>query len=149
GYKYSFSFSEPGPATGLFGFGMGLAIDQSNGDVYVSEFENHRLLKFDSAGNFLAAWGFGVSDGAAHSEVCTAPAPCQVGISGSSPGQFANPTGVAVDNSNGPNKGDVYVVDGPSPYSGSGAPGTILKFSSSGTYLGKIDGAESDTGVFK
>ena len=38
GYKYSFSFSQPGPATGLFGFGMGLAIDQSTGDVYVTEY---------------------------------------------------------------------------------------------------------------
>jgi phosphodiesterase/alkaline phosphatase D-like protein len=149
GFKYSFSFSQPGPHTELFGFGMGLGIDQSNGDVYVTEAENHRLLKFDSAGNFLQAWGYGVSDGAAHSEVCTAPAACQVGIAGTAPGQFFNPTSMAVDNSSGPNQGDVYVVDGPSPYAGSGNPGAILKFSSSGTYLGKIDGAESDTGVFK
>jgi NHL repeat-containing protein len=148
GYKYSYSFSQPGPATGLFGFGMGLAIDQSTGDVYVSEFENHRLLKFDSAGNFLQAWGYGVSDGQEQSEVCTAPEPCQAGIYGTAPGQFSNATGVAVDNSNGPNQGDVYVVDGPSPYSGLSS-GVVLKFNSSGHFLGKIDGAESDTGVFK
>jgi phosphodiesterase/alkaline phosphatase D-like protein len=148
GYHYSSSFTQPGPPTGLFGFGMGLAIDQSTGNVYVTETENHRVLKFDSAGNFLQAWGYGVSDGLSQSEVCTAPAACQVGIGGTAPGQFNVATGIAVDNSNGPNHGDVYVVDGPSPYSGS-APGAILTFDSNGVFLGKIDGAESDTGVFQ
>src|SRR5262245_41822010 len=148
GYKYSYSFSQPGPPTGLFGFAMGLGIDQSTGAVYVSEYENHRLVKFDSAGNFPEAWGYGVSDGLRQSEVCVPPGPCQAGISGTAPGQFANPTGVAVDNSGGPNDGDVYVVDGPSPYSGA-APGAVLHFDSDGDFLNKIDGAESDTGVFQ
>lgn len=148
GHFYSHSFSQPGPATGLFGFGMGLAIDQSTGEVYVSEFENHRVLKYDAAGNFVEAWGYGVSDGQPQSQVCTAPAPCQPGISGTAPGQLSNPTGIAVDNSNSVNQGDVYIVDGPSPYSGS-APGAILKFNADGVFQHKIDGAESDSGVFQ
>lgn len=149
GYKYSYSFGSQGSGNGQFsgGFGAGLAIDQSTGDVYVADPGYARILKFDSAGNFLQAWGYGVSDGVAQSEVCTAPATCQAGIQGTAPGQFRNVTGIAVDNSDGPNQGRVYVVDGGTAYGGVDH-GWISKFSSNGTFLGKIDGAESDTGVF-
>jgi len=144
GYAYSYSFS----ALGNFGMGVGLAVDQSNGDVYATEIDNNRILKFDSAGNFLEAWGYGVVDGQPESQVCVAPGPCQAGIAGTAPGQLHNPSGIAVDNSSSPNHGDVYVVNGPSPGAGS-APGEVLKFDSSGSYLGKITGAESDGGPFQ
>ena len=105
------------------------------------------MVKFDSSGTFLQAWGWGVSDGAAHSEVCTAPASCQEGISGTGPGQFRNPSGIAVDNSSSPNHGDVYIADGGT--GGGGVDhGAILKFDPNGNYLGKIDGAESTGGLF-
>jgi phosphodiesterase/alkaline phosphatase D-like protein len=149
GYKYSFSFGSQGSGSGQFngGLGTGLAIDQSNGDVYVADIDFHRVVKFDASGNFLAAWGWGVADGAAHSEVCTAPGPCQEGISGTGPGQFRHPSGIAVDNSGGPNDGDVYVADGDD----GGGPidhGAILKFDSDGSFLAKIDGGETSGGVF-
>ncbi len=38
----------------------GVAVDQSNGDVYVADTGNRRIDKFDSEGNFISAWGWGV-----------------------------------------------------------------------------------------
>jgi hypothetical protein len=54
------------------------------GDVYVSEYINHRVQKFTSDGQFVVKWG----------------------SYGSDDGQFRHPMGIAVDGS-----GDVYVVD--------------------------------------
>jgi phosphodiesterase/alkaline phosphatase D-like protein len=149
GYKYSYSFGSQGSGNGQFGgdYGAGVAIDQSTGDVYVTDWDYHRVLKFDSSGTFLQAWGWGVADSAAHSEVCTAPSACHEGLSGTGPGQFRQPTGIAVDNSNSPNHGDVYVADGGTAY-GPVDHGAILKFDSSGNFLARIDGSETFGGVF-
>jgi DNA-binding beta-propeller fold protein YncE len=57
----------------------------SSGNVYVSDYSNKRIQKFDSSGNFLLKWG---SEGAGD-------------------GQFTLPLGVAVDSSD-----NVYVTDG-------------------------------------
>src|SRR5262249_28727497 len=56
----------------------------SAGDVFVTDFFNNRVQKFDNTGNFLTAFG----------------------SSGSGNGQFMNPYGVAVDSS-----GNVFVTD--------------------------------------
>jgi hypothetical protein len=103
------SFGSPGSAAGQFDFTSesGLAVDQSNGDVYVADTGNHRIEKFSAAGAFIAAWGWGVSDGLAQPEVCTAN--CRAGLPGHSPGQFEEPTFIAVDNTPG-GSGDVYVA---------------------------------------
>jgi DNA-binding beta-propeller fold protein YncE len=61
----------------------GLAVD-TGGNVYVSDNGNHRVVKFDSSGSFIASWGSG----------------------GSGNGEFKGPTGLAVDS-----KGRVYVSD--------------------------------------
>src|SRR6478672_6741365 len=150
GYIYSHQFGSAGAGSGQINvfLGGGLAIDQSNGDVYLADMENHRIEKFDAAGNFLQAWGYGVGDGLNQSEVCSAPSACQEGISGTAPGQFREASGVTVDNSGGPNDGDVYVSDGGTG-GGPSTDGKILKFNSSGTFLGTIDGVESDTGKFE
>ena len=60
-----------------------VAID-SSGNVYVVDFSNHQVQKFDSNGLLLTMWG----------------------SLGSGPGQFSNPSGVAIDSS-----GNVYVTD--------------------------------------
>jgi hypothetical protein len=148
GYAYSYSFTPPAPATGFFGMGWGVGVDKSTGAVYVTEMDNHRVVKYDAAGNFLETWGYGVLDGTPESQVCTAPGPCLAGVAGTAPGQFNSPVGLAVDNSDGPNKGDVYIVDGPNPFGGQG-PGIVIKYDSDGNYLGTIDGAESDSGLFQ
>ncbi|MCX6354724.1 MAG: 6-bladed beta-propeller [Candidatus Aureabacteria bacterium] len=61
----------------------GIAVD-GRGNVYVADFRNYRIQKFDSKGNFVVAWG----------------------EAGNQPGQFKDPCAVAIDES-----GRVYVAD--------------------------------------
>lgn len=62
-----------------------VAVDQSDGSVYVADPLNDRVQKFSASGAFLGV----------------------IGSSGSGPGQLSRPQGVAVD----PVSGDVYVAD--------------------------------------
>ena len=121
--------------------GAALAVDEAGGYVYSTDTANARVMKFTTAGEFLQAWGYGVSDGTGVLQVCSAPSTCQAGIAGAGPGQFESPIAIAVDNSNGPNHGDVYVANAPT---GFGSPeNSVVKFSSAGGYLGKINDSES------
>jgi phosphodiesterase/alkaline phosphatase D-like protein len=166
GHTYAFSFGEPGKCDeyippeefehctgGQFNheYGWGLDVDTSTGYVYVSDPKASRIQKFDQDGNFILTWGFGVKDGANELQVCEAPEPCQDGIFGNAPGQMQDPIAVAVDNSGGPNDGDVYVADVNGPCCGGGAVGQnlILKYSGDGDFLGTINGEASPSGVFK
>jgi len=63
-----------GCGDGEFDTPTGIAVD-ANGDVYVTDMNNHRVQKFTNDGAFLAKWG---------------------GL-GSGDGQFRFPTGIAVD----------------------------------------------------
>jgi len=72
-----------GTGDGDFQVAMGVAVDRT-GNVYASDYGNHRIQKFSSTGIFLGKWG----------------------TYGSGDGQFNCPVGVAVDAS-----GNVYVVD--------------------------------------
>ena len=69
------------PGDGEFDGPDGIAVD-SSGNVYVSDYYNERIQKFDSNGNFITKWG----------------------TQGSGNGQFVEPEGVAIDSS-----GNVYV----------------------------------------
>ena len=141
GHVYDFEFGSPGTGAGQFTSNQGfdVAVDQSNGDLYVTDGDNFRVQKFDVSGNFIMAWGYGVEDGSNEFQICPAPGPCQAGLMGRGPGQFEGPGSIAVDNSDGPNQGRVYVAD---------SRQEILKFSPTGTYLGSIDGASSPGGRF-
>jgi tripartite motif-containing protein 71 len=95
---------------GGFGSGDGklktpesVALD-SSGNVYVAELINNRISEFSHNGAFLRTWGWGVQDGSAAFQVCTAG--CQAGSSGAGDGQFHFPRGIAINSS-----GDVYVTD--------------------------------------
>jgi DNA-binding beta-propeller fold protein YncE len=58
----------------------GGAATDGAGNVYAVDSGNHRIQKFDSAGNFLAAWGKDVvAVGGTGFEVCIAAASCQAG----------------------------------------------------------------------
>jgi len=50
------SFGGAGSQPGRFNDAWGIAVDDDQ-NVYVADTFNHRIQKFDSAGNFLAAWG--------------------------------------------------------------------------------------------
>ena len=52
-----------GSGPGKVWFPVGVAVDQSNGDLYVADRANFRIDRFDSEGRFELAWGWGVADG--------------------------------------------------------------------------------------
>jgi NHL repeat len=108
-----------------------VAVDQSNGDIYVADTGNHRVEKFTASGTFIFMFGAGVDKSKvekreeeqanhepititpAEEDLCTAASgeTCQAGASTSAPGGFEAPTYLAVDNSGGPSTGDIYVAD--------------------------------------
>jgi DNA-binding beta-propeller fold protein YncE len=108
-YEFAGYFGSAGSGDGQLSSPRDIAVSASNGDIYVADTGNHRIVRFDSQGNFISTWGWGVEDGAAEFEVCTSG--CQAGLGGSSPGEFETARYVEVDNSEGPSAGDVYVGD--------------------------------------
>ena len=111
----------PGAAEGQFAQTAGVAVD-ALGHVYVSDTYNYRIQKFDSNGNFLLMWGWGVATGSLKLEICTSS--CQRGSSGDGNGQLNSVKGLAVDA-----LGNVYVADRDRH--------RIQKFTSNGTFLDK------------
>jgi sugar lactone lactonase YvrE len=136
-----FSTSFAGSGTAALAAPTGVAVDNSTGastgDVYVTDPTNHRVEKFDAAGNFILMFGEQVNKSAveeplsteAEQNLCTAASGdvCQPGTSGSTPGAFETPTFVSVDASSGPSAGDVYVADS--------ADNRIAKFTPDGSLV--------------
>jgi hypothetical protein len=87
-------------------------VDQASHAFYVTDPGNHRVEKFDAAGNFLLMFGKGV-DQTSGGNVCTEASgdTCKAGTSSANSGGFDSPEFVAVDNTGGPSSGDVYVGD--------------------------------------
>src|SRR5262249_38071669 len=88
-YDFSNYIGSTGTGAGQFNAPRDVAVDLSSGDMYVADSGNHRVVKLDPNGNFILAWGWGVSDGGASAEICTTS--CQAGISGTGAGQFQKP----------------------------------------------------------
>ncbi len=98
-----------------------VAVDNSSHDVYVADPGNFRIERFDSTGHFLFMLGLEVNRTAveesatrkAEENVCPSPGHptdvCQAGKAGAGAGAFLEPSYLAVDNSVGPSKGDLYV----------------------------------------
>jgi NHL repeat len=60
---------------------QGIAVNQSNGHVYVTENGNSRVSEFDAAGNFIRAWGWDVIDsGPGSSEFGAADLSSAIGV---------------------------------------------------------------------
>lgn len=89
-----------------------IAVDQSNGYLYVTSQTNRRVDVFSGTGQFAGAFGWGVDTGATAPEICTAASSCQVaGAAGGDAGRFgalAPVSAPAVDPSV---PGRVYVPD--------------------------------------
>jgi NHL repeat len=105
-----------GAGAGQFGFGgaQGIAVDQSNGNVYISDQVNNRISVFRATGAFLGAFGWKVMTAAPAEQLqfCTSATGCQAGSSGPGAGQFAGGVGnLAVAPSGSPNAGDVYIAN--------------------------------------
>ncbi len=82
-YQFRLSFDQPGMAPMSFGKPLSLAIDH-RGNILVADTDNHRILKFNSQGEFIAAYG----------------------TYGSLPGEFFHPIDIKVDGT-----GRVFVAD--------------------------------------
>ncbi|MGZ5361357.1 MAG: hypothetical protein ACXWZW_07055 [Solirubrobacterales bacterium] len=116
-----------GSLAGEMSFPQGVGVD-ANGNVYVPEFTNQRVQKFDSNGNFLRAWGrdvvsAGPGDIGNSFEICVAGVDtCKAGVGGGLGGEFNLPFGVATDAAS-----NVYIADADNR--------RIDKFDSSGNFL--------------
>ncbi len=113
---------ESGSAAGQCKGPRGIATDPVSGYLYVSDAFNHRMVELTAWGEFVKAWGWGVDDGSAELQTCTAASGCQAGIQGSGVGQLGNHQGVAIDS-----EGNVYVFERPNL--------RVQKFSPEGEFL--------------
>ncbi len=119
-----------------FSNAMGIAIDQSSGDVLVMEASGTPSIKRynpdGTAANF-SGLGTNAIDGKGNGECATVPADCdqtpQNGLGFAS----ASESQIAVDNSGTATDGDIYVTQS--------SPNAINIFSSQGKYLGQLTGA--------
>jgi hypothetical protein len=82
----------------------GVATDTA-GNIYVADGANDRIQKFDSSGNWIAAWGKGVNGGSKFG-ICTVASHCHTGSAGGLGGAINLAQGVATNKA-----GDVYVAD--------------------------------------
>jgi DNA-binding beta-propeller fold protein YncE len=100
----------------------GVAVDQSNGDIYVTDFGNASIHRYDSSGspkNFTAGLGVGTNT-----------------LSGYE-WYFASSASVAVDNSSGPAAGSIYV----------GSAQGIDVYAPTGAHLGTLHGTGTSSGA--
>lgn len=113
----------PGSAQGQFKQPAALTIDQSTGDVYVSDRGNNRIQKFDEDGHFIHSrnnlWASGMavdSEGYLYISLIRSNKVYKLtpelqtnlewGSTGNADGQFHYPRGIAVDHKN-----YIYVID--------------------------------------
>jgi hypothetical protein len=127
------TFGSPGSGAGQLQSPEGVAIQQTSGNIFVADSANVRVDQFDPTGHFISAFGWGVADGKAKSEVCTKS--CQTGIAGSGPGQFSRPTSI--------------VLRGAKVYVGDAGNNVVGIFDTDGNFDGTIDGTKTPQGHFQ
>jgi M6 family metalloprotease-like protein len=121
-----------GTAEGEFYLPFGIAVN-GTGYIHVADTGNHRIQIFDSSGNFIKMFGWGVDTGANNFETCVAS--CQIGIANGGNGQFAGPRGVGLDT-----QGNIFVADT--------GVSRIQKFNSAGIFQLKFGSSGSGNGFF-
>jgi DNA-binding beta-propeller fold protein YncE len=127
-----------GSGAGQFNFPLNIAVDSDTSapnlppeGIYVGDFQNFRVQKFDSEGNFLLMFG-GEVNKTTSANVCTkadllAGQQCGVGVAGEGPGEFAT-TAVGSYIAVGAD-GTVYVGD----------KGRIQEFDENGAFVGEVE----------
>jgi DNA-binding beta-propeller fold protein YncE len=133
GHEFSGSFGESGEPSNP-SKPSALAVSETTGDVYVLEAESNRVVVYGPAPKheFIEAWGYGVSNGEKKLETCTEK--CEPGLAGfGKEGQLDDPVAIAVDNSQGPSSGDVYVVA-----NRTWKKSAVDKFTPKGGFLGNL-----------
>ena len=132
-HEWQLTVGSEGTGAGQFKEPRGIAV-APNGNVYVSDGANNRVEAFSEKGTFLAAFGFGVSNGEAKFEICTSS--CQAGISGSGNGQFNAPRAIAIGKG-----GEVWVADD--------GNNRVEEFNEKDEYLSKFGKKGTGNGEFK
>jgi len=119
-----------GAGAGEFDNPRSIAADPVSGDVYVVDLNNARVEEFNVWGAFIRAFGWGVRDGAAELQSCTALSGCQAGTKGAGAGQLGVATAITIDANH-----DLYVGDK--------SNNRVEKFDSEGHFLlmfgGEVD----------
>ncbi len=112
------TIAEWGHGAGKVNNPYGVAVEHASGDFYVAESSNFRVSKFDSAGDFQLAWGYGVADGVSEElQVCGPATEARRCFAtnfarGGNPDNNLRAESVAVDNDPAsPSYRDVYVGD--------------------------------------
>jgi hypothetical protein len=163
--KHIFTTSFAGSGASALSNPSDVDVDQSSGDVYVTDPANFRVEKFTASGEFILMFGKEVNkekveEGrpVAEQNVCDAGEECQAGTQGTSPGAFKSTVVfrdgkkqsrlfLAVDNSGGPSVGDVYVGDP--------ADSLVSKFDPEGRLIsswgvgGQLDGSNAEVESFQ
>jgi hypothetical protein len=146
GHEFQSSFPAPGEEGQLIN-PSGVAVNETTGNIYVVDSGQNRLVEFDAAHHFLAAWGYGVKDGKKELQVCTEK--CLPGLRGHGAGEFADARSISVDNSKSstdPSAGDVY-VEAVTPFTEGEKEfelGIIAKFSETGALLDEFKNFKKD-----
>ncbi len=121
-----------GEGAGQFRTTLGVAVDAS-GNVWATDEGNNRVEEFTSEGVFIKTFGWGVSNGEAKFQTCTAS--CRAGLPGSGNGEFNVPEGIAVDT-----KGNIFIADRGNL--------RVQEFNSSLAWVRNIAQAEEEEGPF-
>jgi hypothetical protein len=111
----------PGSLAGELSSPRSIAVDPSNGNVYVGNTGNRRIDAFSATGNPLRAWGqdvvsSGPGDTGTGFEVCVSASGdvCKQGVGGSTAGAFGSVGGlsaVTVAPAGAPNAGNLVIAD--------------------------------------
>jgi hypothetical protein len=129
--------SIPSTLGGEFNNPHGIAVNQSNGDVYVFDRGNNRIQQFEIDGDFVRAFGKNV--GGVGVDVCTDPTACQAGTAGAGAGQLGTSSQTGQTLAVSPASGDVFVADATNR--------RVLQFTSSGTFVRAWGYNVSNTGA--
>ncbi|MBN2535058.1 MAG: hypothetical protein JXB88_19410 [Spirochaetales bacterium] len=91
GYTFEFSFGSGGMGDNQYDLTSGIVFD-SDGNMYITDFYNHRIEKLTASGSFLGWYGKDSSKGTGWHEPGTAANP----VPGSGDGEFSEPLHVSI-----------------------------------------------------
>jgi RHS repeat-associated protein len=128
-------FGTTGSGSDQFDAPEGIAYDSTTKNFYVADTLNNRIDVLSEKGEFVEAFGFGVSNGEAKLETCTTS--CKAGIAGGAAGQLDEPGDVSFGSG-----GNLWITDS--------ANNRIDSFTEGGEFIVALGwGVKSSKGKFQ